>query len=403
MTGKRKYRRILLVVLAILLVFGVAAGYQALRDSLPDQLYIDRNQEEPLKSLTEHPLVTVSESTEVWASDGTYYLTCRIGNIIPLKDVKVIPTTRQQVNVCGVPVGIYMETDGIMVIDTAEISTSDGLKENPAENIVQPGDYLKSVNGKKLQSKRELSELVKESDGSPMELLLERNGEEIKVKVKPMKASDGEYKLGIWVRDNIQGIGTLTYVEQDGRFGALGHGVSDMDTGEILHLGEGELYLAEILQIAKGQEGLPGELQGVIHYEEKNRIGVITGNSGLGISGRIDLEAMDMLPFETMEIGYKQELEKGPAQIMVCVDGEVRSYDAQITEIHMNAHDTNKGFTLQVTDPELIQRTGGIVQGMSGSPIIQDGKLVGAVTHVLVNDPTRGYGIFIENMLDAAE
>ncbi|MCI5650521.1 MAG: SpoIVB peptidase [Fusicatenibacter sp.] len=402
MTGKKKYRRILLIVLAILFVLCVAAGYQALRNSLPDQLYIDRNQEQPLSPLTEHPLVTVSESTEVSAGDGSYFLTCRIGKIIPLKNVKVIPTNRQQVNVCGVPVGIYMETDGIMVIDTAAIPTSDGLKVNPAENIVKSGDYLKSVNGTKLQSKRELVQLVTESDGSPMELILERNGEEIKVKVTPAKAADGEYKLGIWVRDNIQGIGTLTYVKQDGSFGALGHGVSDVDTGEMLHLGEGELYLADILQVVKGKEGSPGELQGVIHYEEKNRIGKITGNSGLGIIGSIDPEAMELLPLETMEIAYKQEIEKGPACIMVCIDGEVKSYEAQITEIHMNAQDSNKSFTLQVTDQELIQKTGGIIQGMSGSPIIQNGKLVGAVTHVLVNDPTKGYGIFIENMLDAA-
>ena len=173
-----------------------------------------------------------------------------------------------------------------------------------------------------------------------------------------------------------------------------------MDTGEILNLKEGELYLTEILSVVKGQKGIPGELQGVIHYEQGNRLGSITANSGLGIHGTINASAMGELNLQPAEVAWKEEVTEGPAQILTSVDGTVCAYDAEITKIDDNAEDTNKNFTIRVTDDGLLEKTGGIVQGMSGSPILQNGRIVGAVTHVFVADAPCGYGIFIENMLD---
>ena len=307
---------------------------------------------------------------------------------------------RPVVQVCGNTVGIYMETDGVMVIDVSQIPTSDGLYADPSRNIIRAGDYICAVNGTALTGKRQLTEIVAGCGGEALELLIRRDGQEIPVSVQPALSSDGTYKIGVWVRDNIQGIGTLTYVEEDGSFGALGHAISDVDTGEILNLKDGELYLTEILSVVKGQKGIPGELQGVIHYEQGNRLGSIIANSGLGIHGTVDASVMGELDLQSVEVAWKEEVTAGPAQILASVDGTVCAYDAEITKIDDNAEDTNKNFTIRVTDDSLLEKTGGIVQGMSGSPILQNGRLVGAVTHVFVADASCGYGIFIENMLD---
>ncbi len=212
---------------------------------------------------------------------------------------------------------------------------------------------------------------------------------------------DQEYKLGIWVRDNTQGIGTLTYVEEDGSYGALGHGISDTDTGELLDIAGGELYQAQIVVCPlKGTKGNPGELSGYIDYDDSKRIGTIDSNTQKGIFGSVGDGCMYKLPLTSMEVGYKQEVETGEAQILAELEGEVKAYQVNITDIYRDQADTNKAFAIQVTDPELLAATGGIVQGMSGSPIVQNGKLIGAVTHVFVQDSTKGYGIFIEKMLE---
>ena len=295
-----------------------------------------------------------------------------------------------------------METEGVLIIDTGEIMTEQGTSQDPAKNIVKPGDYIVAFNEQKVTSKQELIEDISHLDGDDVTLDLLREGQEVPVSLTPVKDTNGDYKLGIWVRDNTQGIGTLTFVDKEGNYGALGHGISDVDTGELLHISEGSLYQAEVLGIQKGESGSPGELSGLIRYEPGRVLGNIDINSKNGIYGHIFAGKEGMF-LKKMPVAYKQELKTGPASLLCCVNGKVQEYQAEITRIDMNHEDTNKSFVLHVTDPELLEATGGIVQGMSGSPIIQDGKLVGAVTHVLVNDPTRGYGIFIENMLEAAE
>lgn len=313
--------------------------------------------------------------------------------------VQAAEKERPVVRISGSTVGIYMETDGVLVIGTSQIPTNDGLSADPAGTIVRAGDYICSVNHEPLTGKRQLTELVEKSNGQPMELVIRRGEEKIPVSIRPVLSTDGSYKIGVWVRDNIQGIGTLTYVEDDGTFGALGHAISDVDTGEILNLKDGELYLTDILSVVKGEKGNPGELQGVIRYEQGNRLGSIDTNSGLGIHGKLDAAADGMLNLQRIETAWKEEVKTGPAQIFTTVDKEVHAYDAEIVKIDNDAEDTNKSFTIKITDPELLAKTGGIVQGMSGSPIIQNGRLVGAVTHVFVADASCGYGIFIENMM----
>ena len=385
---------------ALFLILAVLLGYDAMRESLPDTMYVDENSKSPFQPLTKHPLLTISEDTEeaeAKSADDTVVECSAAG--IPLKKIRVIKEERQKVAVCGAPVGIYMETDGVMVIRTAEIRTADGTVCQPSENILREGDYITKVNGQKINTKQELIDAVEACGGSPLCLAVLRDGEAIEVQVTPQKSQDGTYRLGAWVRDNMQGIGTLTFVEADGTFAALGHGISDVDTGKMLQLNGGELYLTQILSVVPGKAGIPGELQGVIHYEEKNRIGTVAENTIYGIRGVLDQKKSSTLPLTVTEIAYKQEIETGPAKVRMCVENSVEEYDAVIKEIDLGSDNTNKNFVLEITDERLLQKTGGIVQGNSGSPVLQNGRLIGAVTHVFVDHPEKGYGVFAENML----
>ena len=226
-----------------------------------------------------------------------------------------------------------------------------------------------------------------------------RDGQELEIRMNPVQAMDGNYKLGAWVRDDTQGIGTLTYVDTNGNFGALGHGISDSDTGEVVEIQEGALYETEIMGIEKGSAGNPGVMAGVIYYGPGSSLGVIEANTKVGIFGKVNDRLKKSLGGEAVEIGYRQNVRKGQAWIRSDVSGELRDYEIEIQRVDLNPIQENKSLVLRVVDEELLRLTGGIVQGMSGSPILQDGKLVGAVTHVFVQDSTRGYGIFVEDML----
>lgn len=329
---------------------------------------------------------------------GSYQIPCSLLGMLPLKNVQVETVEDQWVCVSGNPVGLYMETQGVLIVDTGEITNQNGIALEPAANIVQPGDYILEVNGKTVSRKRELIAEIEDCQGENVELVVNRKGEEIPLSLEPVLTQEENYKLGIWVRDNTQGIGTMTYVDEKGRFGALGHGISDTDTGELLDVSGGELYQAQIVSIIRGAQGVPGELSGYIEYEDEKKIGTIEKNTDIGIFGQIFSDTQ--ISGEKVKIGYKQEVKKGKAQILMQLEGKVEYYDIEITDIYSSQQDTNKSFQIQVTDPELLAKTGGIVQGMSGSPILQDGKLIGAVTHVFVQDSSKGYGIFIENMLE---
>ena len=203
--------------------------------------------------------------------------------------------------------------------------------------------------------------------GEKIALHIRRGKQNLDVAVHSVLAKDGSNKLGIWVREDTQGIGTLTYVDEDGRFGALGHGISDVDTGELLSIADGNLYDAQILGIRKGEKGNPGELSGLIRYDADNILGEISENSKNGIFGIMDAWRMKNLDLKKIPIGYKQDLKTGPASILCCTDGEVKEYAAEITRIDMNHEDSNKSFVIRITDKELLEKTGGIVQGMSGA------------------------------------
>lgn len=395
---QKKYRKFLWYALVGTLLSLFILIYGTMKDHIPDEIFVYADEETDWETFFQEPLISYDETVEV-SQNGSYQIRCKWLGVLPLKTIKVHTVEKQEVLVSGSPVGIYMETKGVLVIDSGEITDREGIRRTPAEHIIQSGDYICEIDGKVLTGKRQLMQLVRENQGEPMELQVIRHQETIKLEMTPVETEDGSYKLGIWVRDNIQGIGTLTYVEPNGTFGALGHGISDADTGERLEISDGDLYRADILSIRKGTAGTPGELRGVINYREENRIGTICGNSQYGIRGQLEpgkySESMKKIP-----TGLKQEIRTGKAEIRCDIGDGIREYQCEILEIDSNARDTNKCFVLRITDDDLLSRTGGIVQGMSGSPVLQNGKLIGAITHVFVNDPTKGYGIFIENMME---
>ena len=398
MNRKRKYRYLLLTFLALDLMLMGWLGYRLLDRKIPDQILVDHENSKEVTKLLKYPFVSFDDAITVSGKDS-YILHSEILGVIPFKDVKVKNTTLDDVYVSGDAVGIYMQTKGVLIIDTGEIRLENGETEDPARNIVKPGDYIVAFDQDEIRCKQDLMDDLAELSEKSVTIKVRRGEKTIPLTVDPVKDENGKYKLGIWVRDDTQGIGTLTYVDQDGRYGALGHGISDVDTGELLNIADGDLYNAQILGIRKGERGNPGELSGLIRYEDKNILGNISENSKNGIFGTMKAEQIEALTLKKIPVGYKQDMKTGPASILCCTDGEVKEYEAEITRIDMNHEDSNKSFVIQVTDRELLGKTGGIVQGMSGSPVLQNGKLFGAVTHVFVQDSTGGYGIFIENMM----
>ena len=299
----------------------------------------------------------------------------------------------------GMAIGIYMETDGVLVLSTECIECVDGNEYEPAKNLVKPGDYIVGFNGEEIDSKRELVQAVNKLESSEVILKLRRDEEYIDVKMQSVEVKNDQYKLGIWVKDSIQGLGTVTYLTLDGEFGALGHGIHDSETSELIDISKGSVYNTNIVGIQKGVKGEPGGLEGVIIYRSSNKLGVIDKNTEDGIYGKINNIEEFCENTEPIEICKKEDIQIGDASILCSVNGSIEEYDIKIKNINSYAKDANKGIIIEVTDERLLKLTGGIVQGMSGSSIKQNGKLVGAVTHVLVNDPTRGYGIFIEDMI----
>ncbi len=300
----------------------------------------------------------------------------------------------------GLPVGLYLETDGVLVVDVGVIEDENSKTSNPLKGVVEPGDYITKFNNEKIKSKDQLMKIINENKGKDAVIEVNREGKIFTKQVNPIKTKTGEYMIGVWVRDDTQGIGTLTCITSDNRFTGLGHGISDMDTSTILDIEIGKIYKANIWGIKKGEQGTPGGLCGSIDYKDENILGDITSNSLSGIRGSITCDLVKEYELEKVLVASPSEVTEGNAKVQLILDNKVKLYDVKISNI--NPYNKEKSMVVKITDNELLKKTNGIVQGMSGAPILKDGKLVGAVTHVLVNDPTRGYGIFAENMLETA-
>lgn len=309
---------------------------------------------------------------------------------------------RRYVMPVGMPVGLYIHTKGVMVLGTGKVESLADEVTEPAKTVFRKGDYILSINGTKIRNTSQAMSLIQACKGNILNFEVLREGEKIRLSMNPVETSEDVYKIGVWLRDDTQGIGTITYVDANQQFAALGHGITDADTGILMDISHGMVYRSNILSVVKGSKGTPGEIVGTIDYQKKNRIGTIDDNSGCGIFGTIDSRYLAYDASKAVPVAHPEEVTEGPVSILCTVNGETERYEAEITKIDRRNHD-HKNFVLQITDEGLLDKTNGILQGMSGSPVLQDGKLVGAVTHVFVNEPTKGYGIFAENMQKAEE
>lgn len=348
----------------------------------------------------EYEGMTLSGKSDLESIGNEFKVDLKIFGVIPVSSVNVQVVDELQVAVLGTPFGMKLYTEGVLVIDLTEVQTANGIKKPAEEAGIEKGDYILSVNGSAIASNEDLSFAVENSGGKKMEFLIKRDNKEIKLKVAAVTSSEtGSYKIGIWIRDSSAGIGTLTfYSPATDIVCGLGHGICDEDTGELLSINSGEIVEAKIIGIEKGTTGSPGQLKGQFGFSS---IGDIDLNCRLGVY--CDLDSRIKMP-ELTEIALKQEVTDGDAQILCTIEGnEPALYTCKIKIRSSALHSDTQNMVVTVTDEKLLDSTGGIVQGMSGSPIIQNGKLIGAVTHVLVDDPTKGYAIFAENMLETAQ
>lgn len=375
----------------IMIVMGSVAYYGR---SLPDKFYTHDG------TLNINGFVTVSGEksggviSAAGSVSGEKKMSLKILGLFPVKDARVERVAEKLLVPCGTPFGIKLNTDGVLVVGMGEVKTPRGVCCPAREAGIKEGDAIMSVNDKTVYTNEDIEAIVKASSGD-VGITVRRGGRDKAVKVTPVTDDAGEKRVGLWVRDSSAGIGTITYYDpQTSQFGGLGHPICDVDTGQIMPLLTGQVVRVVINDVVKGEAGDPGELKG--SFVSRADTGVITSNSETGVFGTLYKKPSQNA---AVPVGLKQDIKEGPAEIYATVSGTApKAYDIDIEKVNISDTGKTKNMIIRVTDARLLEKTGGIVQGMSGSPIIQNGRLIGAVTHVLVNDPEKGYGIFIENM-----
>ena len=402
----RRFVRRMLGVLALTGAL-LATALLGLRAALPDTFYIEPGGTLTLAAMpflqagepSRGSTAAVSGSSET----GSANQTLRLFGMLPVKTVRTVASATRTVTVSGAPFGVKMFADGALVVAFSDQLTALGT-ENPAKEAgLRLGDVIVSAAGQAIHGNEELSMAITSAEGDPIEVVFSRDGVQHTCTLTPVRDRDsGVWRAGVWVRDSSAGIGTLTFVDTEyGTFAGLGHAVSDSDTGADFPLLSGEIVPVTIIGVQKGAAGAPGELQG--EFSGAAALGTVSANDATGVYGALQNPAAAVTG-QVMPVAEIQQVAPGPAQILTTIDGTAPQwYDVTIERVNMTAGDPNRNLLIRVTDDRLLSVTGGIVQGMSGSPVVQNGTLVGAVTHVLVNDPTRGYGIFAATMLERAD
>lgn len=388
--GKKIARITVLSLWSFLLVCLLCAGLYSY--ALPERISVTSEGELPSLPC----LALVPDEGETPAS-GVSFVDARLFGIVSLKKIEVKNYEGLTLIPSGATFGVRLFGEGVCVVGTAEVE-SGGKSVSPAALAgLSPKDIILSVNDSPVKTVTDLKTVVENSGGAPLSIRFRRAAAEKTTTLTPiLDEADGKYKTGMWVKDSATGIGTVSFVNPEtGEFGALGHGVCDGETGTLLPLDRGVVTDAVITDVVVGEKGKPGELKG---YLKTGKTGVLLKNSECGVFG-----VLAECPKEkALPIAPASAVKTGKATLRTMLDGKAPlDYEIEITDIH--AKSPNKSFTVKIKDPRLLEKTGGIVQGMSGSPIIQNGKIIGAVTHVMISDPTSGYGIFIENMLNAAQ
>lgn len=392
----------LLLSVAAFGLFGAAEYYSA---RLPETLTADCGES---VEIAEYPEITCGSFKSLSSSDAETYpaslqATFSLFGAFPVKNVEIREAEAPTLIAGGTPFGIKLLMDGVMVTGLGEVETEKG-KECPAAKAgIEVGDIIQLADNLSVTSNSQLQDIIGGSSGRTIKLSVNRDGHEFTAYLEPVYSKEARsWRGGMWVRDSIAGIGTMTFINKEtGEFAGLGHPICDADTGETVPLSSGEAVPVKITEAKKGETGIPGELRGSFTSDES--IGTLNRNNGCGVFGTLNDECLSEICSigEEYKMGYRQEVETGKAYILTTVSGETsKRYEIEIESIDYSGAESTKNMIIRITDPELLKKTGGIVQGMSGSPIIQNGKLIGAVTHVFVADPTKGYGIFAENMAE---
>lgn len=395
--------------IAVVLVLLLSYVYICSINSIPSNIIIFEGENLNLKIATGLTLASKNSKTILTASninkekinsEGTNNLNLNLFGTIPVKEVNVNVIPKTMVVPLGNAIGMKLYTKGVLVVGMSQIETDKNEKKKPYENSgIEQGDTILEINNNIVGNTEELIKEVENSKGNTINIKYLRDDKTMQTDITPVK-SKNTYKIGLWVRDAAAGVGTLTFYEPSTNlFMALGHGISDIDTEEIVNIANGELVTANIVSITKGRKGYPGEIRGTI--DEGKTIGTIYKNTNFGVYGMVKnknyLEA-DLT--QEMEVAPRNEIKEGKAQIICQLENSTKKkYDIEIEKVYINNNQNNKSMLIKITDKELLEKTGGIIQGMSGSPIIQEEKFVGAVTNVLVNDPTQGYGVFADIMI----
>ena len=395
--------------ITIILVLLLSYVYICSINSIPKNIIIFEGENLNLKIATGLTLKSKNSKTILTASninkekintEGANNLNLNLFGTIPVKEVSVNVIPKTTVVPLGNAIGMKLYTKGVLVVGMSQIETDNNEKKKPYENSgIEQGDTILEVNNNAVENTEDLIKEVEKSEGNTINIKYLRNEKTMQTDITPVK-SKNTYKIGLWVRDAAAGVGTLTFYEPNTNlFMALGHGISDIDTEEIVNIANGELVTANIVSITKGRKGYPGEIRGTI--DQGRTIGTIYKNTNFGVYGNVKnknyLEA-DLT--KEMEVATRSEIKEGKAQIICQLENSnKKKYDIEIEKIYTNNNQNNKSMLIKITDNELLEKTGGIIQGMSGAPIIQEGNFIGAVTNVLVNDPTQGYGVFADIMI----
>ncbi len=364
--------------------------------SMPDKIYVNKSID-----VASSNLITTSRFNKVKLVKDK--ISVNLLGVLPVKQVAVQQVEGLEVYPGGTSIGVKISNKGAMVVGYSDVETSEGMMESPGKLAgIQLGDIIEEVNGKKVNSCSDLISTIKSCRNADIQLKLLRDNDEIIKKMQILKEGN-EYKIGLWVRDSTAGIGTLTFYDKDSKvFGALGHPITDGDTNTSFNINSGKLLRSSVLSIKKGERGNPGELKGLF-VNENDTIGTIEKNLDSGIYGEAKASLINDNFSKPMPVGFRNEIKEGHAQIITTINDEgPKAYDIEIIKLLQQDKPGSKSMVIKITDQQLLEKTGGIVQGMSGSPIIQNGKIVGAVTHVLINKPDVGYGIYIEWMLQDA-
>ena len=389
----------------IILFLFIVLAYVTNITQIPTNLILLNDEKINIKTLFGVELKTQEEETiEAWQGQDIENQKIQVNLFGKIKVKEVSVTTLPQVKVVpiGKLIGLKLYTNGVLVIGMTELKNINNEIERAYEQTeIKEGDTILDVDNVEIDSIKTLQSVINESKGNDVQIKYARDGEILTSNIKPIQVSENEYKLGLWVRDSASGVGTISFYEPNSRkFAALGHGISDVDTGELLNIETGEIVTSNIVNITKGKKGIPGEIKGSI--SNGLLVGEVNENTNFGIFGNLDNEislTTDKYQ-EGIEVAVRDEIQLGEATVLCTVEGnKTEEYNIEITQINYDNNTNNKSMQVKITDEKLIEKTGGIICGMSGSPIIQNGKLIGVLTNVLVSDPQVGYAVFSDIMI----